>query len=148
MFVAQLCLTLWYTAPTPLHPPPGASVHGILQMRILERVATPLSRGSSQPRDPIWVSCIACTNTIAGASTSPGRPPSLIPNITVFSPVNISMGRRWAKEASEEQCICECAMLERGSVHRKQTCGYQGEGSRGGMNWEFGTSRCKLLYIE
>ena len=30
--------------------PPGSSVHGILQTRILERVAMPFSRGSSQPR--------------------------------------------------------------------------------------------------
>ena len=28
---------------------PGSSVHGILQARILERVATAFSRGSSQP---------------------------------------------------------------------------------------------------
>ena len=38
---------------------PGSSVHGILQARILERVAIPFSRGSSQPRDQTWVSCIA-----------------------------------------------------------------------------------------
>ena len=36
--------------------PPGSSVHGILQARILEWVAIPLSRGSSQPRDRTWVS--------------------------------------------------------------------------------------------
>ena len=30
--------------------------------------------------------------------------------------------------------------------HREQTCGCQG-GGRGGMDWEFGVSRCKLLYI-
>ena len=38
---------------------PGSSVHGILQARILEWVATVFSRGSSQPRDQTWVSCIA-----------------------------------------------------------------------------------------
>ena len=32
---------------------------GILQARILECVAISFSRGSSQPRDPIQVSCIA-----------------------------------------------------------------------------------------
>ena len=31
--------------------PPGSSVHGILQARILDWVAMPFSRGSSQPRD-------------------------------------------------------------------------------------------------
>ena len=38
---------------------PGSSVHGILQARILEWVAISLSRGSSQSRDQIQVSCIA-----------------------------------------------------------------------------------------
>ena len=31
--------------------PPGFSVHGILQARILEWIAIPFSRGTSQPRD-------------------------------------------------------------------------------------------------
>ena len=33
------------------HSPPGSFVHGILHARILEQVAMPSSRGSSQPRD-------------------------------------------------------------------------------------------------
>ena len=37
---------------------PGSSVHGILQARILEWVAFPFSRDSSQPRDQIQVSHI------------------------------------------------------------------------------------------
>ena len=37
---------------------PGSSVRGILQARILEWFAIPFSRGSSQPKDGIWVSCI------------------------------------------------------------------------------------------
>ena len=56
MKVAQSC-------PTPCDPmdcsPPGSSVHGILQARILEWVAIPFSSGSYQPRDQIWVSYIA-----------------------------------------------------------------------------------------
>ena len=39
--------------------PPGSSVHGISQARILEWVAISISRGSSPPRDGTWVSCIA-----------------------------------------------------------------------------------------
>ena len=39
--------------------PPGSSVHGIFQVRILEWVAIPFFRGSSQPRDPTQVSCFA-----------------------------------------------------------------------------------------
>ena len=38
--------------------PPGSSVHGILQARILEWVAISFSRGSSWLRDQIRVSCI------------------------------------------------------------------------------------------
>ena len=37
--------------------PPGSSVHGILQARMLEWVAMPSSRGSSRPRDRTRVSC-------------------------------------------------------------------------------------------
>ena len=39
--------------------PPGSSVHGILQARILEWVAMPSSRGSSQPRGWTQVSHVA-----------------------------------------------------------------------------------------
>ena len=39
--------------------PPSSSVHGVLQARILEWVAIPFSRESSQSRDRTWVSCIA-----------------------------------------------------------------------------------------
>ena len=40
--------------------PPDSSVHGILQARILERVAISSSRGSSQPRDQTCISHISC----------------------------------------------------------------------------------------
>ena len=53
--VAQSC-------PTLCHPmdcsPPGSSVHGILQARILEWVAISFSRGYSRPRDQTQVSRI------------------------------------------------------------------------------------------
>ena len=39
--------------------PPGFSVYGIRQARILERVAIPFSRESSQPRYGTWFSCLA-----------------------------------------------------------------------------------------
>ena len=39
---------------------PGFSVHGILQARILEWVAMPSSRGSSQPRDQTHISYVSC----------------------------------------------------------------------------------------
>ena len=40
------------------HSLPGSSVHGILQVRILERVVIFFSRGSSQPRDAAH--CLLC----------------------------------------------------------------------------------------
>ena len=56
VLIAQLCPTLC----DPMDcSPPGSSVHGILQARILEWVAIPFSRGSSRPRDWTWISCIA-----------------------------------------------------------------------------------------
>ena len=54
--VTQSCLTLCNPVGYSL---PGSSIHGILQARILEWVAMPSSRGSSQPRDQTQVSCIA-----------------------------------------------------------------------------------------
>ena len=51
----QSCLTLW----DPMNcSPPGSSVHGILQAGILEWVAIPSSRGSSQPR--VEKLCLLC----------------------------------------------------------------------------------------
>ena len=47
-----VCVCLCPTLCKPMDcSPPGSSVHGILQARILEWVAIPFSRGSSQPRD-------------------------------------------------------------------------------------------------
>ena len=63
-----------------LHPtlcnPIDYIVHGILQARILEWVAFPFSRGSSQPRDWTQVSCIAggfFTNWVIRESQHPNK---------------------------------------------------------------------------
>ena len=56
VLVAQSCLTLCVPMDC---SPPGSSVHGILLVRILERIAMPPSKISSWPRDRTWVSCIA-----------------------------------------------------------------------------------------
>ena len=48
VLVMQVCLTLCYPMDS---SPPGSSVHGILQASILEWIAIPFSRGSSQPRE-------------------------------------------------------------------------------------------------
>ena len=55
---AQLCPTLC----NPIDcSPPGSSVHGILQARILEWTAISYSKGFSQPRDGTRVSYVSCT---------------------------------------------------------------------------------------
>ena len=51
--VAQSCPTLCDPVDCSL---PGSSIHGIFQARVLEWLAIPFSRGSSQPRNPTWVS--------------------------------------------------------------------------------------------
>ena len=51
MKIAQSCLTLCN--------PMGSTVHGILQAKILQRVAFPFSKGSFQPSDQTQVSRIA-----------------------------------------------------------------------------------------
>ena len=48
---------------------PGSSVYGILQATILEWIAVPFSRGSSQTRDQSWVSLTA------GRFLIPSEPP-------------------------------------------------------------------------
>ena len=52
--VTQSCLTL--CGPMDCSPPGSSLFMGILQARILEWVAMPSSRGSSQPRDQTQVS--------------------------------------------------------------------------------------------
>ena len=87
--------------------PPGSSVQGILQARILKRVAMPSSRESSQPRDQTYVSYISyigrrvlshqhhqkahCVHDITFTPTTQGGPLYQLP---VFS------------STSEEQGVC------------------------------------------
>ena len=59
----------------------GSSVHGILQARILEWVAMPFSRGFSQPRNWIQVSCIADT---LYTLVPPGKTPFFLINFKIF----------------------------------------------------------------
>ena len=46
--------------PHELYTPPGFSVYGIFQARILECVAISYSRGSAWPKDGTHVSCVSC----------------------------------------------------------------------------------------
>ena len=66
--ITQLCL--------PLCDPMDYTVHGILQARILQWVAFPFSKTSSQPRDQTQVSGIAGRHFILWATRVEGRPDS------------------------------------------------------------------------
>ena len=67
----QSCLTFYYPVD---YSPPGSSVHGVLQERILEWVAISFSRGSSQPRDQTHVSCVSLIATNSLPTEPTGKP--------------------------------------------------------------------------
>ena len=62
--LSLLCGKLLHSRPTLCNPvdcsPPGSSVHGILQTRILEWVAMPSSRGFAWCRDRAHVTYFSC----------------------------------------------------------------------------------------
>ena len=92
----QLCPTLWDPVDC---SPPGSSVHGILQARILEWVAMLSSRGSSQPRSP----------TLQVDSPPLGHQASHIPPLSwVFL---ISSGS-YPSRSSQRTELSSCAVLQ------------------------------------
>ena len=90
---AQSCLTLCNPMDCSLT---GSSVHGILQTRMLEWVTISSSRGSSQPRDWICISCVSC---IAGGlfTTEPSRKPQTRACIVInhIAPIPAGALRGW-----------------------------------------------------
>ena len=73
--------------------PPGSSVRGIFQARILEWVAISFSRGSSQPRNQTRIFCIADIHFTVWAT----REAILSTNSTYFS---------WCNNTTETCIIC------------------------------------------
>ena len=76
--------------------PPGSSVHGILQARILEWVAVHSSRGSSRPRDRIRASCVYCIAGRFFTAELPGKPLvlTILPQ-KILIPPNICQPLAW-----------------------------------------------------
>ena len=71
MWYAQSCLTLC----NPMdYSPPGSSVHGVFQTRILQWAAISSSRGSSRSRDGTGVTCVSCIGGGFFTTTPPGKP--------------------------------------------------------------------------
>ena len=111
----MLCLVA-QSCPTLCNPmdcsPPGPSVHGIIQERILEWVATPFSRGSSPPRDRTQVSHVA------------GR----------FFTIWATREERWYRWSYVKSRNRDTD-TENNSMDIKR-------GKAGGMDWEIGTDIC------
>ena len=61
--------------------PPGPSVHGALQARILEWVAMPSSKGSSLFRDRTRVSCASCTAGGFFTARGMGQPRAMVTEV-------------------------------------------------------------------
>ena len=57
VLVTQLCLILCDSMDC---SPPGSSIHGILQARILELAATSYSKEFSQPKNQTHIACVFC----------------------------------------------------------------------------------------
>ena len=53
--------------------PPGSSVHGILQARILEWIAISFSKGSSQPKDRTHILSLVADSLPAEPSGKPNK---------------------------------------------------------------------------
>ena len=103
VIVTQLCLTLC----DPMDcSPPGFSIHGILQARILEWVAIPFSRGSSRPRDWTWVSHIAARFFTSWATGEAWKPRLFCLGPHLLFWLQLSTGHPYPQPSSLESGVC------------------------------------------
>ena len=108
--------------------PPGSSVHEISQARILEWVAIPFCRASSQPRDRTQVSCIAGKYSLP--SESSGKPNSLYTVCGSMSQAPLLRVRVWCWDRGPgERSEGFQQLLEEGGMKGTQVNG-QHEGPR------------------
>ena len=92
--VTQSCPTLCDLIDCSL---PSSSVHGILQARVLEWVAISFSRGSSQPRDRTWVSCIGGRHfNLYATRDMETSPPSQFPPLGGRVSISNTMSLFWS----------------------------------------------------
>ena len=121
---------------------PGSSVHGIFQARILGWVAISSSRGSSWPREPTWVSCIAGWFFIWATRGAPSVWTWTI--ITQISLCGLNLGklglwcaggpRQCAELPGDWQPHSGCDVL----------CGDRGRSARRTWSQSAGVPRCRL----
>ena len=134
MLVAHSCPTLCDTMDCSLT---DSSVHGILQARILEWVAIAFSRGSSQPKDWTWISCTAGSLFTFWVTREAHTKWSKVKKKERQIPYDIIY--MWNLKYNTNELIYE---TETDSQTQKTDVWLL----KGGMDWEFGISRCKLLY--
>ena len=105
--------------------PAGYSVHGILQARILEWVAIPFSRGSSQPRDRTYVSYSSCPAVrffIAEPTRKPIHRHPITPKTTLPRPHPTPRPLKPSKAPAEPQ-QCQAPLMTRKETHMARPSG-------------------------
>ena len=118
--VTQSCPTLW----DPLDcSPPGSSVYGIFQARILEWVAISFSRGSSRPRNQTWVSRIVGRRFTVWATREVQRAEvgltemlsCVLPSYVPYSKAHLSVctSSHWDVNAHWVECVTSGGWLPR-----------------------------------
>ena len=65
--------------------PPGSSVHGIFQARILKQLAIFYSKGSSWPKDTTHISCASCIGRQILYYTAPSGKPYILMYIYIYT---------------------------------------------------------------
>ena len=88
----SLCIGTWTEVG---HDPPGSSVHGILQARILQWVAVLSSRGSFQPKNQTHISYASSLASSSWPLAPPGKPIRKAATVIswVYSPVLLLLSR-------------------------------------------------------
>ena len=99
------------------YSPPGSSLHGILQARIMEWVAIFFSRGSSRPRGQ---SCVFCIGRQSFSTTEPpGKPHAtyewakLNRKTTKAETVGLPVSRKYHSDTENKPCYCSRALSHR-----------------------------------
>ena len=104
--------------------PPGSSVHGIIQARILEWVSIPFSRGSSLPRDRTQVSALQAHSLLSE--------PAGEPNIFIYTHVYIYIYSYICT------CVCSVTSVISDSLRPRQaplSIGFSRQKDWRGLSW-------------
>ena len=138
--------------------PPGASVHGILQARILEWVAIFFSGGSSWRRDQTQVSHIAGGLLTNWATREEIANKDLLYSTENFTQCSVMtyMGKKSKKEwkilyintymESRKMVLTNLFTGQQWRCRNKQTCGHSW-GERRWMTWDSGTETYTLCKV-